>query len=93
MSYTGRESWEEYKNRLEKYGYTEEQISAIKEIRENYDLCPDEQFKELVKQGVVVRTKKLKRPRHYYVNDEGQFLYLDWFWKKMNVAGYFKTEE
>lgn len=91
MSY--QQDWNKYQEILEKFDYTEEQISAVKEIRENLDNCPYEQFIELVKQGVIVRTRKIRKPRNYYVNEEGQFLYLDHYWKAYNIAGYFKSEE
>lgn len=89
-----KEDWSKYKERLVKLGYTEEQIKAIFAVREGgNDHCTDSQFKELVQQGIVIRTRKLNKPRNYYVTDEGKFLYLDYYWKKMNFAGYFKQEE
>ena len=88
-----RENWEQYKERLIAYGYTEEEISAVKEIRENLDHCPDEQFKELVAQGVIIRTAKLKKPRNYFVNDDGEFLFLNHYHRQFQTAAKFKTEE
>jgi len=88
-----REEWKQYSERLKSWNYTEEEIEDIREVRENLDNCPDDQFKELVAQGVVVRTRKLKKKRNYYVNEEGQFLYLDSYKRKYLIAGYFKTED
>jgi len=87
-----RENWEKYKNRLEFYGYTYEQIIEVQKIREVCDLCEFEQFKELVSQGIVIRSRKLRKPRHLYVNEKGQFMYLCHWHKKFNYCGYFKTE-
>jgi hypothetical protein len=39
-----RYEWEEYKTLLERLEYTEEQISAVKEIRENYESMTIDQF-------------------------------------------------
>lgn len=84
-----KESWNKYKNRLIFYGYNEEQLQEVEKVREHLDYCPNEQFKELVAQGVVVRTRKIRKPRNYYVNDEGQFLYLEHYEKKYCYAGFF----
>lgn len=87
-----KETWQEYKERLISYDYTEEQISEVKRIRESFELCPYEQFRELFLQGVIVRLRKVKKPRNYYVNDLGEFLYLDHYSKSYQVAAEFKTE-
>lgn len=87
-----RQAWQQYKERLEYYGYTPEEIESVKEIRESADHCPDEQFKELVSQGIVTRTRKLKKKRNYYVNELGQFLYLDHYKRRFQYAGKFKEE-
>jgi hypothetical protein len=89
-----RIDWEDYKQMLERYGYTEEQISAVKEIRENpnYEYMSPEQFRFLHLNGIIKRTRKLKKLRTYLVSPEGKVLYLDHFYKQYNHAGYFLNE-
>ena len=88
-----RYSWEEYKSMLEHFGYSEEEISAVKEIRQNLELMPWEMYQELIKQGVLVRTQKLKKPRSLYVSGDGKILYLNHKYKKYNYCARFKDEE
>jgi len=88
-----REDWEGYKSKLQSFNYTEEQIESVRLIRETFELCPYEQFRELFLQGVIVRVRKVKKPRNYYVNDLGEFLYLDHYTKSYQLAAEFKTEE
>lgn len=87
-----KQSWEEYQKILKKFGYSEEQISAVKEIRENLDHCTFEQFTELFQQGLIVRTRKLKKKRNLYTDGE-KFYYLDHYERKYCWNGYFKNEE
>ncbi len=88
-----REDWEGYKSKLQSFNYTEDQIESVRLIRETFELCPYEQFRELFLQGVIVRVRKVKKPRNYYVNDLGEFLYLDHYTKSYQLAAEFKTEE
>ena len=88
-----RYNWEEYKSMLEHFGYSEQEISAVKEIRQNLELMPWEMYQELIKQGVLVRTQKLKKPRSLYVSGDGKILYLNHFYKKYNYVAYFKEDE
>ena len=88
-----RYTWEEYKSMLEHFGYSEDDISAVKEIRENYELMPWEMYQELIKQGVLVRTQKLKKKRSLYVSEDGKVLYLNHVYKKYNFCAKFKDEE
>nr|DAI89600.1 MAG TPA: hypothetical protein [Caudoviricetes sp.] len=85
-----KQSWEDYLKILIKFQYTPEQIEAVKEVRENYDLCPYEQFRELFLQGVIERVAKVKKPRNYFVNEEGEFLYLNHRNHKYEIAAVFK---
>jgi len=87
-----KQSWEEYEKILIKFDYTPEKIEAVKEIRENVDLCPYEQFRELFLQGAIVRIAKVKKPRNYFVTDSGEFLYLNHYHKCYCVAAKFKEE-
>lgn len=88
-----KQDWETYEKILVKFEYTPEQIEAVKEVRENYDLCPYEQFRELFLQGVIERVAKVKKPRNYFVNEEGEFLFLNHYHKAYQIAAKFKTEE
>ncbi len=87
-----KQSWEEYEKILIKFEYTLEQIEAVKAIREGLDLCPYEQFRELFLQGVIERIAKVKKPRNYFVNEAGEFLFLNHYHKSYQVAARFKTE-
>ena len=88
-----RYNWEQYKSMLEHFGYSELEILAVKEIRQNLELMPWEMYQELIKQGVLVRTQKLKKPRSLYVSVDGKVLYLNHFYKKYNYCARFKDEE
>ena len=89
-----KQDWEDYEKILIKFDYTPEQIESVKEIRENYDHCTFEMFCGLIEQGIVVRTRKLKKKkRNMYVSPDGFFFYLEHQNKKMEYAGYFKSEE
>lgn len=87
-----KQDWETYEKILIKFDYTPEEIEAVKEVREGCDLCPYEQFRELFLQGVIVRIAKVKKPRNYFVNDKGEFLFLNHFHKSYQVAAKFKEE-
>ena len=86
------ENWQDYKERLLSYGYTEEELPFIKQAREEYEHCPFEMFKELVSQGHIIRTAKTKKPRNVFTNGI-DFVYLNHFNKRFEVCGKFKNEE
>lgn len=88
-----RYNWNDYKSMLEHFGYNQEEILAVKEIRENYELMSWEMYQELVKQEILVRTQKLKKPRSLYVSKDGKVLYLNHYYKKYNYCAMFKDEE
>ena len=79
----------DYKEHLLKRGFNKEDIRQILEQRSGMDYCSVEMFNELVKQGVVKRTRKLRNNRTLYVNSDGCVMYLDYYWKKYNYCGYF----
>lgn len=89
-----RYDWNTYKEMLEKFNYTEEQISAVKEIRENpeYELMSPEQFDFLWRQGVIKRTRKLKKPRSLIVVGD-KIMYLEHYEKRYCWCGEFVNEE
>jgi len=88
-----KQDWKVYKEILIKFQYTEEQIESVFNVREKLDLCPYEQFRELFLQGVIQRIAKIKKPRNYYVNESGEFLYLNHRNHRYEIAGKFKNEE
>lgn len=89
-----KQDWNLYQEILIKFGYDDQQIADVKEIREFYDHCTFEMFCGLIEQGIVVRTRKLKKKkRNMYVSPDGFFYYLEHHNKKMEYAGYFKSEE
>ena len=90
-----RFEWEDYEKLLKYYRYTDEQIAAVKEIRENpeNELMSPEQFEFLWKQGVIKRTRKLKSKRSLFVTPKGRILYLDNYYKCYNYCGYFLNQD
>lgn len=87
-----KQSWGDYSERLKAWKYTDEQLEPIKEMREKMDHCSFDQFKELVRLGIVVRTQKLRKPRNLFT-DGVKFYYTNHYFMKINVCGYFKNEE
>lgn len=87
-----RYNWQEYKEMLEKFNYTEEQIEWVKEVREQYDLMTADQFRFLLLSGAIKRLIKNKKPRNYYVNEQGEIFSLNHHLKEFVKAGYFKEE-
>ena len=85
--------WNKYKERLIHYGYNEEEIAEIKKVRESEDFeyMTKEQFDYLVSIGVLVRTRKLKKPRSLFT-DGKQVLYLDSYFKRYNYCAFFAEE-
>jgi len=55
--------WNEYKEILERFGYDETQISAVKEVRETAEEITKEQFDFLVSSGIIKKKVKLKKIR------------------------------
>ena len=87
-----RYPWEQYKEMLEKFNYTEEQIEAVFETREKLDLMTAEQFRFLLLSGTIKRLIKNKKARNYYVNEQGEIFSLNHHLKAFVKAGYFKEE-
>jgi hypothetical protein len=87
-----RYEWEEYKTLLERLEYTEEQISAVKEIRENYESMTIDQFNFFKQVGMIVRTRKLTKNRSLYT-DRKKIYYLEHYRKQFEYCGYFVEEE
>lgn len=83
-----RHTWEEYKEYLERKGYSAEEIERVKEVR-NLEEITKEQFDYLVSVGVIERTRKLKKIRSLFVKDNF-ILYLDHYHRKYNYCGFFK---
>jgi len=83
--------WEQYQEKLKSFDYTEEQIEAVKEIRENCELMTFEQFTFLISVGAIRKTCKLRKPRNLY-DYEGKLLYLNHFNKEWNYAGIWAVE-
>lgn len=89
MSY--KKDWKDYKEQLERYGYSEEEIAAVKEIREQGEHCEFEQFDFLFRQGIVKRTAKLRKPRNLFMYND-KFWYLNHRNKRYEYVGFFKEE-
>ena len=83
--------WNEYKEILERLGYSEEQVIEVEKTRESLDYMSAEQFRFLFLSGVVKRLLKVKKPRCYYTDGEGIY-YLNHYNKKFEKAGFFINE-
>ena len=88
-----RYNWEQYKELLERYGYTEEQIEQVRIFRENpeNEQITWEQFRFLFLNGIIKRTRKLKKIRTLYVSDD-KVWYLDHHVKAYRYCGEFVNE-
>lgn len=96
MENTSKIDWETYEKILNKMEYTPSQIQEVKNVRESddYSHCTFEMFSELVAQGIVTRTIKLKKKkRNLYVCSEGKFWFLNHWNKSWQYAGFMKNEE
>ena len=87
-----RYSWKEYKEMLEKYDYTQEQVEAVREIRETAEQITKDQYDFLVQTGIISRTRKLKKIRTMYVFDN-KVWYLDHYSKAYCYCATFTDEE
>ena len=87
-----RYNWQEYKEMLERYNYTQEQIEAVREIRETAEQITKDQYDFLVQTGIISRTRKLKKIRTMYVFDS-KVWYLDHYSKAYCYCATFTDEE
>ena len=87
-----RYPWEQYKEMLEKFNYTEEQIATVKEIRETAEEITKDQFDFLVQTKIISRTRKLKKIRTMYVIDS-KVWYLDHYSRAYRYCAVFTDEE
>lgn len=83
---------EEYLERLKHYGYTEEELQGVIEFRETAQHVPWEQYRMLIDQQLLKRTRKLKKIRNVYFYDE-KFWILDHYHKKYNWIGFMHSED
>ena len=86
-----RYNWQEYKEMLERYDYTQEQIEAVREIRETAEEVTKDQYDFLVQTGIISRTRKLKKIRTLYVFED-KVWYLCHFNKRYEWCGQFINE-
>lgn len=87
-----QESIEEYLKRLEHYGYTEEERETVKQFRENAEHMPFDQYKFLVDQKLIFRTRKLKKKRNIYFFDDKLWI-LNHYHKGYEYIGWLHSEE
>ena len=86
-----RYDWEKYKEMLERYDYTEEQLEAVRLIRETAEEVTKDQYDFLVQTGIISRTRKLKKIRTLYVFED-KVWYLCHFNKRYEWCGQFINE-
>ena len=87
-----RYNWQEYKEMLERYDYTEEQLESVRLIRETAEEVTKDQYDFLVQTGIISRTRKLKKIRTMYVFDS-KVWYLDHYSKAYCYCATFTDEE
>lgn len=85
------ESNEVYSKKLAFIGYNREDIDRVLKKREELEFCPTDMFEELVKQGAVIRTRKLKNNRNIFT-DGKLFYYLEHYKRDYNYCGFFTKE-
>lgn len=72
--------------------YSEEQIIAAEKFREGAEIFPKDQYNLLIEQRVLIRTRKLKKPRTMYYKD-GKVWILNHYFKKYEYIACFPTIE
>jgi hypothetical protein len=83
---------EEYLERIKKYDYTEEQLEAVRQFRENAEHMSWEQYRFLIDQNLLFRTKKLKKKRNIYFHQDKLWV-LNHYHKKYEYIGWIHSEE
>jgi len=72
---------------------SQEQKDEIVRVRTTLELMSPEQFNFLKEQGIIVRTRKLRKLRSLWVCENGKIWYFCHYGKKYQYAGYFKEDE
>jgi len=83
---------EEYLNLDSVKDLPEETKDQIRLMRSQSEIMPVEMFTELVRQKIVVRTQKLRKPRSLWVNDD-KVWYFNFYKGKYEYCAYFPLEE
>ena len=85
---------EEYIEKLKSYDYNEEQLDAVRAFRENPEVehVPFEQYRFMVENQLMNRTRKLKGLRNIYYFDN-KLWYLCHYLKKYVYLGILHSEE
>ena len=76
-----------YRERLIKFGYSEEDINTALEFRDSCQHMTFEQFTQLHLSGVIKRMVKLKQKRNIYLDESGDLFYLNDYNKKYEQCG------
>lgn len=82
----------EYKERLLRFEYTEEQADEAIKFRSGLEHCPFEMYTALFQNGAITRTRKLRKVRNIFT-DGDKFFYLNHYLKRYEWCAMFKTEE
>lgn len=84
---------EDYLKRLkEQFDYTEEQLESVREFRQNAEHLPWEQYRFLLEQRLLNRSRKLKKVRNLYFKDE-KIYYLNHYNKTYEWIATFHSDE
>lgn len=89
-----KENIKDYLKRLKDWGYTEEQLKAVEEFRENPDVSHMtwEQYLFFRENKLIQSSRRLKKPRNLYVF-ENKIWYLSHYHKQYNYCAWFPNEE
>lgn len=90
-----RQEINEYIERLrDSFGYSEEELDAVKEFRENPEVVhvPWSQYRFMVENHLLNRTRKLKKIRNVYFYDD-KLWYLCHYLKRYTYVAILHSEE
>lgn len=85
---------EEYLKRLKDFGYTQEQLEAVREFRESEEVSHMtwEQYLFFRENSMIKSSRKLKKPRNLFVF-ENKIWYLEHYVHEYMYCAEFMTEE
>lgn len=81
---------EVYLKRLKDRGYTQEQLDYVKEFRESCEHMTWEQYRFLRANCLIKSTRRLKKPRNLFVDQDGVIWYLNHYNKRYEYVAKFE---
>ena len=83
---------EVYLKRLKDKGYTQEELEYVKQFRESLEHMTFEQYLFFRQNNMIESSRRLKKPRNLFVDQEGVIWYLNHRYRKYNYCAKFKGE-